>query len=292
VTAVSFYNAAGTGGKPLAPIDDSNITEQVDSRLDDLFGDDEAAGPVDAPTGAPQPRKETRSSETAAPFPASALAAESGLPSQEAPAGADFKIDAEEIENSPIKDLKSVILSLEWEITDPVMAKLEEEIRKLETIAQDDKIVLAYLRLLASLGNYIRKNLARAHVDAITLLHAVYDSLERAMLSKDISDGIKKKMLFAHVNQYKKLKMEIQSARKSGRRTASSAPPPAAVPAPSASAGTPPATALARGNSSDAGDITHISQEILYEMRTIQKTIQQEFAMLREEIQRLRRDSK
>ena len=95
---------------------------------------------------------------------------------------AAFKIDAEEIENSSIKELKSTIMSLEWEISDSVMEKLEEEIRKLEILSQNDKIILAFLQLLGSLGKYIRQKRARAHVDSITLLHSVYESLEKSML--------------------------------------------------------------------------------------------------------------
>jgi hypothetical protein len=202
------------------------------------------------------------------------------------------EIDAEEIENSPIKDLKSIILSLEWEITDPVMGKLEEEIRKLEIIFQDDKIILAYLQLLGSLGKYIRNKLARAHVDSITLLHAVYESLEKAMLSKEMSDGAKKKMLIAHVTQYKKLKKEIQSGKKPRQRTNPAGQRP---PAPSASsdpgAGHLP-SATSGETKTDLKDISHVAQEILHCMRDIQKTIQQEFSALRGEIQRLREENK
>ena len=206
----------------MASTNESNIMEQVGSRLDDLFGEEAVSDPDEA-----SPREENRSGGSGGmEFASPAAAAHDGGTAREKQPGDPmetrvYKIDAEEIENSPIKELKSIVLSLEWEITDAVMEKLEEEIRKLENLFQRDKIILAYLQLLGSLGKYIRKKLARAHVDSITLLHSVYESLEKAMLSGEMSDAAKKKMLVGHVSQYKKLKKEIQSAKPSGHPGAS-----------------------------------------------------------------------
>ena len=202
---------------------------------------------------------------------------------------AAVKIDAEEIENSPIKELKSTIMSLEWEISDSVMEKLEEEIRKLEILSQNDKIILAFLQLLGSLGKYIRQKRAQAHVDSITLLHSVYESLEKSMLSEDMSDGAKKKMLIAHVTQYKKLKQEIQSRKKHGQHAKPSASRANSIgPAPSAgSDGMPFPGSHPREIPSDFKDLTHMTQEILCSMREIQQTIQNEFSILRGEMRRL-----
>lgn len=276
----------------MASNDDSNIIQQVDNRLDDLFGDEETQDPGDAPLRTEMPLAAVDASGEAAENPAAGHSSQSVSPLPEKNEAAPPEIDAEEIENSPIKDLKSIILSLEWEITDPVMGKLEEEIRKLEIIAQDDKIILAYLQLLGSLGKYIRNKLARAHVDSITLLHAVYESLEKAMLSKEMSDGAKKKMLIAHVTQYKKLKKEIQSGKKPRQRANPAGQRPPAPSAPNDPGAGHLPSATAREPKTDLKDISHVAQEILHCMRDIQKTIQQEFSALRGEIQRLREENK
>ena len=276
----------------MAPNEESNITEQVDNRLDDLFGDDVADEIV----------KDQESALLRAEKPLDGIPNDGEAAAGDAPDGfiesktspmpeneaAAVKIDAEEIENSPIKELKSTIMSLEWEISDSVMEKLEEEIRKLEILSQNDKIILAFLQLLGSLGKYIRQKRAQAHVDSITLLHSVYESLEKSMLSEDMSDGAKKKMLIAHVAQYKKLKQEIQSRKKHGQHAKPSASRTKASIAPSAgSDGMPFPGSHPREIPSDFKDLTHMTQEILCSMREIQQTIQNEFTILRGEMRRL-----
>lgn len=270
----------------MASNDESNIMEQVGSRLDDLFGGDAVSGSDGSTLSA-----ESRPGGSDDIVQTSLAASHDGAVRRK-PLPADamethvYKIDADEIENSPIKELKSIVLSLEWEITDAVMEKLEEEIHKLETLRQADKIILAYLQLLGSLGKYIRKKLARAHVDSITLLHSVYESLEKAMLSREMSEAAKKKMLVAHVTQYKKLKKEIQSAKKSGYP---GEPPESRrltpMPASESEIGSH-TDDDARPASSDTGDLNHMAREILRSMSAIQQTIQTEMALLREELRR------
>ena len=270
----------------MAPNDDSNITEQVGSRLDDLFGEGEISGADDASLTV-----ESRSGCSGDVDPSSLLGGHDGdipgkTPSIDIMDTQVYRIDAEEIEKSPIKELKSIVLSLEWEITVGVMKKLEEEIRKLETLCQGDKVILAYLQLLGSLGKYIRKKLARAHVDSITLLHSVYESLEKAMLSKEMSDATKKKMLVAHVTRYKKLKNEIQSAKPSSSLDGSEGRRLTPIPAPESNVR--PLSEHSTGHHpSDDKDLTHMTREILKSMKAIQQTIQSEMTLLREEMRRL-----
>jgi len=217
--------------------DEKTLSEQVNSRLDDLFGGDDADS----------------SSSDSSSF--GSEASEGPAPSTDEDSGADYLFqdgdesdpagedddpmmaepeeEEKEEEVSIIQDLKSVILSLEWEITDPVMQKLGEEIQKLEEECKDDKIVVAFLQLLGSLGKYIRKKRADAHPDSIRLLHSVFENLDLVMTG-DLSDLDKKKLLVSQVNQYKKLKEDISTVKpESGPETpAQSAPVTPAAPTP------------------------------------------------------------
>lgn len=193
---------------------DSVITDQVDSRLDDLFGDDNNQGI------SPENESISDDADTSSENHAANAELDNRLdnffekekkPKKETET--TTAIDPHEIENSSIKELKSVILSLEWEITDQVMQTLAEEISKLEVLYKTDKIIIAFLQLLGSLGKYIRKKRAEAHPDSIRLLHSVYESLEKAMLSDEMTDAAKKKMLVSQVSRYKKLKKEIVVAK-------------------------------------------------------------------------------
>jgi len=179
--------------------------------------------------------------------------------------------------NSLIENLKSVILSLEWEINDQIMQKLGEEIDNLKTAYKNDKIVVAFLQLLDSLGKYIQKKKAEAHPESISLLNSVHEQLETVMLSEGMSEAEKKKMLVAQVTQYKKLKEELKGAPKSEPEAESERAVPEPVnraevaAAPSRDEEDPPLSGAA-------------SQDIIQALREINKTIKAEIGALRDEL--------
>lgn len=196
--------------------DESSITAEVDSRLDDLFGDSNGKG-----ENFENPQTESEVSDrldelmggdgdAAEPPPANPQPKKKEMPKTDAEEE-DENDTYEDPNASVINDLKSVILSLEWEITDEVMDKLDEEIHKLEASFKDDKYVVGFLQLLDSLGKYIQKKKAESHPDSIRLLHSVYENLEKVMLSKEITEVIKRRMLVAEVKKYKALKERIIS---------------------------------------------------------------------------------
>ncbi len=194
---------------------DSKLSTQVDSRLDDLFGGGEEEQAQSFENKEAESEVDSRldnlfgdSNEESDNSPAPAQA-----PPSRPPVKKITPVSNESEENSPIKDLKSVILSLEWEISDQVMQRLTEEITKLEETCKADKIVVAFLQLLRSLGKYIQKKRADAHPESISLLNSVFESLETVMLSKNLSDAEKKKMLVTEVSKYKKLKVHIASGK-------------------------------------------------------------------------------
>ncbi|GBC60213.1 hypothetical protein DENIS_1164 [Desulfonema ishimotonii] len=277
---------------------ESLISEQVDNRLDDLFGTDAESqeGRVDngeRPDENSSPEDHAASAEL-----------DNRLDNffgQKGTAGPDAEsrnaVDLSVIEDSPIKNLKSVILSLEWEITDQVMQKLGEEILALEATCKSDKIMIAFLQLLGSLGKYIRKKRAEAHPDSIRLLHSVYESLEKVMLSDDMSDDARKKILVAQVNNYKKLKEEIVVAKTTKPSVEK------AVSSPREATGASDAvmdetTGEKEESADDMGAVPYDTgrfpetsashQEILRSMREIRETIQAEFSALRKEIRLLK----
>ena len=144
---------------------DGTITDEVQSRLEDLFG-------------------------------------ESGKASV-------FMEDSSVPEDSPLRTLKAIVLSVDWEIDDEVMARLIDETGRLEHTYKDDKTLLSFFRLLGSVGKYIKTRKANAHPDAIKLLNSAYNSLEKVLLLKSITQAEKKQALLAQVQEFKKLKEQI-----------------------------------------------------------------------------------
>ncbi len=259
-------------GKQLGSDKDSTITAEVDGRLDDLFGDGDGQG--------------------------------DSFASQEDAEAGNFAGEAEyEVQNgnlkagnntgsgdSMINDLKSVVLSLEWEISDQVMQKLGEEIDTLKGVCKDDKIVVAFLQLLDSLGKYIQKKKADAHPDSIGLLNSVYEHLETVLASPEMSEAKKKKMLVTEVGKYKELKKDIATAKPPVSRR------PEEKPAGKKVLGEKPFPEPEAHTSSfltEEEDVVSVSsfpsgtasnQDVVLALKEINKTIKTEFKALREEL--------
>jgi hypothetical protein len=104
---------------------------------------------------------------------------------------------------SPLKDLKSTVLSIEWEVTDQVMERFDKEVNKLSELFAEDKIILGFLKILHFLGRYIRVKGVEAHYISVKLLMAVYDNLEKVLLTKEMADAEKHEILCNDAKKYK-----------------------------------------------------------------------------------------
>ena len=111
---------------------------------------------------------------------------------------------------SPLRWLKTIILSIDWEITDDGLNTFIEQINELQsTYYKNDKIILMFFKLLASLGKYIKDKKANAHPDAIKLLILSYKSLEKIILTKGMTDVEKKIILSARARDFSELKTKM-----------------------------------------------------------------------------------
>jgi len=268
---------------------DSAISTEVENRLDDLFGEGESQGNKLEQKGTLEVdrRLDDFFGEK-----------DNNNPSEKKSGSEKRNVKSggvESSENSTLKDLKSVVLSLEWEISDQVMQRLEEEILKLEKKCKDDKIVVAFLQLLGSLGKYIRKKQADAHPDSIGLINSVYENLETAMLSEGMPEAEKKKMLITEVNKYKKLKEHIASAKatsvskaKTEDKTVEKMAPRISEEASVVSTTPSPSVSLSEIESDEGTAPLDISgsahQDIIAALEKINTTLKTEFKALREEL--------
>ena len=117
--------------------------------------------------------------------------------------------------NGPLDELKSLVMSIEWEITDEVMERFLSQIDTLKARFEEDRILVMFLQLLGSLGLYIKTNKGKAHPNAFKLLNSVYSSFEDATSPGKLSPSEMKKLLYVDLNKYKELKEQIDSTRKS-----------------------------------------------------------------------------
>ena len=113
-------------------------------------------------------------------------------------------------EESPIARLKTIILSIDWEINDEILQQLEDELVDLADIWSGDKVKLIYIQGLSKIGKYIYKERANAHPNSIKLLITFYHNLEKIVSSDDLmSEDEKKQLLIEDVKKFDQLKSQI-----------------------------------------------------------------------------------
>ena len=130
---------------------------------------------------------------------------------------------AGQIQNYPLAELKSLVLSIDWEITDEVLSNFLQQLNDLKLRYQDDKIILTFLQILSSLGDYIKTNRSRAHPKTFKILNSVFSHLDQVILAKGMSESEKKRILQSEIHRYKDLRAQIARSKAAGlqkRKTA------------------------------------------------------------------------
>lgn len=184
--------------------------------------------------------------------------------------------------NSPLRNLKGIVLSIDWEITDEIMGSFLEEIERLQAVYENEKIPVMFLQLLGSVGKYIRSQKARAHPDAIRILNSVYNSFEKVLLDEEMPEAEKRKWLYSEVNRFKKLKEDIARDR-TGKAASTSKPEP---PAPPAVEQEPSGAGTTGGSPTQSVDLSGMPphEAFAYALEEIKQVIKAEFQALRAEL--------
>jgi hypothetical protein len=119
---------------------------------------------------------------------------------------------------SAMSELKSLVMSIEWEITDDLMDRFLAIVETLKQTYRSDRILLMFLQLLGSLGLYVKTNKGKAHPNAFGLLTSVHTSFDNAVRQDKMPPAQKKKLLYVELNKYKELKEIIENAKNKGKR--------------------------------------------------------------------------
>jgi len=135
-----------------------------------------------------------------------------GETEQSAPLQGDKRLITSE--ESPILDLNAIVLSIDWEITDEILARFIDEISRLKTIYRDDIILFSFLKLHGSVGKYLSIHKVNAHPDAIQLLQSLFVGFEKVVNSPDMPAAEKKRILSVEVRKFKQLREQVLLAPK------------------------------------------------------------------------------
>jgi len=193
---------------------DNNLDSEIAKRLDDLFGEEDASSDGDLPIESDDKGL-----------------AENMHQKEEQPAAEAEILDLKEVtanranggqmpDDYPLAELKNLVLSIDWEITEEALAGLLFEIESLKNTYKNEKIILMFFQLLASLGQYIKTNRGNAHPKTFKILNSVFSSLEEVVLSENMAGADKKKILQAEMQKYKQLRNKVskKKAATAGRK--------------------------------------------------------------------------
>ncbi len=65
---------------------------------------------------------------------------------------------------------------------------------------------------------HIKTNRGKSHPKAFKILNSVFSNLDKVVLSKDMGETVKKKILRAEMNRYKELRAQISQSKTGGQR--------------------------------------------------------------------------
>ncbi len=125
-----------------------------------------------------------------------------------------FEFSSEE--SSPLVRLKSIILSLDWEISDETLQELANELPNLQATWQGDKVAEVYLQGLEKIGRYIRNKGAYAHPNSIKLLLTFFYNFEKIVSSEHLSGDEITKILKGDIRKFKILQYQINQLESAG----------------------------------------------------------------------------
>lgn len=122
----------------------------------------------------------------------------------------DKETPSSEMNDISLEKLKSVVLSIDWEITEDCLNDLMVETDNLLPQFESDRFSHSLLRMLKAVGAYIRKRKAQAHPDAIKRIMSVFSSIEKMTETPQMEETKKKEIVAKEIIEFKKLKEQVQ----------------------------------------------------------------------------------
>lgn len=113
------------------------------------------------------------------------------------------------VRDMDLNNLKTVILAIDWEISDNTLQHFEKVVREFLSAYQENKIHHYFLKIIQSLGSYIGSRKVNAHPDAISFLRSVFDDFEKTVQTPGMSPQDKKEILEKNINRFHELKIRL-----------------------------------------------------------------------------------
>jgi hypothetical protein len=115
--------------------------------------------------------------------------------------------------NASLRELRAAVLSIDWEINDEILDKLMDEVEALKHTFRNDKILLLFLQLLASVTLYLKENKEKSHPNAVKLLNSIYLKLDSVYSAGGMPQEARKRILLGELGKFKELKARIAAKK-------------------------------------------------------------------------------
>ncbi len=112
-----------------------------------------------------------------------------------------------------LDNLNAILLSLEWEITGELVDKYLSEIKLLKGCVPYERYSDYFLKILESLGLYIKKNLLNANPETVSMMQSVHQGLDMIFMKPDLVEKERKALFYNEYNKYLKFKKKIGSRK-------------------------------------------------------------------------------
>jgi hypothetical protein len=206
---------------------DNRLDSEIEKRLADLFGEEDTAFADESPVEEQDTVEEEQDTVEEEIKPR-----EEQVPAEDedifdlTETATDESVGEGTPDDYPLAELKNLVLSIDWEITDEALADFLAQVDSLKGTYKNEKIVLTFLQLLGSLGVYIKTNRGNAHPKTFKILNSVFSRLEEVVRSANMTVAEKKKLLRTEMNKYKQLRNQVskKKAAKVVRKEIISAP--------------------------------------------------------------------
>ena len=113
--------------------------------------------------------------------------------------------------DSEMEELKAVILSVDWEISNITMAGFDRVLIRLEKRLKSDKMHYTFLRIMHEIGAHIAQHQANAHQDSVSLLRRVFHQYELLVGHPSMAPDKKKELVQENIQAYKAFKRKIDA---------------------------------------------------------------------------------
>jgi hypothetical protein len=186
---------------------DEKLDSEIAKRLDDLFGEGDASSNESGASGVDEADEAENKSEVKS----RTEAADKVFELEDLVI--DKKVKEPAAADSPLAELKSMVLSIDWEITDEVLNAFLSHIANLKNTYKSEKIILMFLQLLGSLGEYIKTNRGNAHPKTFKVLNSVFSRLEDVVSTEGLKESEKIKILRIEMDKYKQLRSQVSKKK-------------------------------------------------------------------------------